>query len=163
MLVPGLTGSKLRSRRTGETVWGSGIGLLFPRDGGYGFARPISNSISDPASNRKRLEAYAVLETIRLGPFRRGIYGPLLRSLEARGYRRGRLDPPSAGVERRIDPGASLYTFAYDWRESAVWAAAELAEALEELRRARGAERLQVDLICQSSGGYVCRWLAKYG
>lgn len=144
VLVPGLTGSKLRSRRTGAAVWGRGVDLVWPRDGGYDLALPIAGA--------PRLEAFAVLETVRLGPARRGIYGPLLRALGARGYRRGRLDSE-----------ASLYTFAYDWRRSAVHAAAELEAALEELRRARGEEHLRVDLICQSSGGYVCRWLAKYG
>ena len=152
VLVPGLTGSALRVASTGEVVWGEGRDLLFPRDGGYNTALPIAA----PA----RLEPFAVLEEIRLGPVRKGIYGPLLDALEARGYRRGRL----VGAP---DPRATLFAFAYDWRRSAVRAAGELAAALEALRRARAAagagEVLEVDLICQSSGGYVCRWLEKYG
>jgi len=165
VLVPGLTGSKLRVRGTGEVVWGEGRDLVFPRDGGYDTVLPIGAPV--------RLEPFGVLEELRLGPVRRGIYGPLLDFLEAHGYRRGRLqagmDPPDgAGGAAEIDPRATLFTFAYDWRRSAVRAAGELAAALERLRSARasggaGAGNFQVDLICQSSGGYVCRWLAKYG
>ena len=148
VLVPGITGSKLRDRRTGEVVWGEASDLLCPRDGGYNLAVPLRGE--------PRLEAFEVIEEIRLGPARQGIYAPLIDALEARGYRQGRLQAPA-------DAGASLYAFAYDWRLSVVGAAGELAGALEELRRARGEAVLEVDLICQSSGGHVCRWLAKYG
>ena len=148
VLVPGFTGSKLRHPLTGEVVWGKGTNLLCPRNGGYDLALPIAGE--------PHLEAFGILEELRLGPVRRGVYRPLIEALQARGYRRGRLGVPA-------DAGATLFTFAYDWRQSTVRAAGELAAVLEELRRARGDEELQVDLVCQSSGGYVCRWLAKYG
>ena len=158
VLVPGMTGSKLRDRATGEVVWGRGIHLLLPRDGGYGSALPIAGE--------PRLEAFAVLEELRLGPLRKGIYGPLLEYLERHGYRRGGILGPAAprgGGPGPAEPEATLFTFPYDWRGSSVDAAGELARALEALRRRRGEERLAVDLVCQSSGGYVCRWLAKHG
>jgi len=155
VLVPGLTGSMLRNRETGKVVWGRGPNVLLPRDGGAALALPVSGE--------PRLEAFAVLERIRLGPLEREIYAPLLGALEAAGYRRSRTDPLPLASDGPIDGAADLHTFAYDWRRSAVEAARGLAEALEGLRRARGVEELQVDLICQSSGAYVCRWLAKYG
>ena len=160
VLVPGLTGSALRVRTTGEVVWGEGRDLVLPRDHGYNAVLPIAGPV--------RLEAFAVLDELRLGPVRRGIYGPLLDFLERHGYRPGRpelLD--DLLTETGGDPGATLYTFAYDWRQSAVPAAGALAAGLERLRQVRMGEAgdgvLDVDLICQSSGGYVCRWLAKYG
>jgi len=164
ILVPGITGSALRMRATGEVVWGEGRDLVFPRDGAYNSALPIDGPV--------RLEAFDVLDELRLGPVRKGIYGPLLDFLVEHGYRRGgRGLLNDLLTEGGGDSQATLYTFAYDWRRSAVRAAGTLAAALDRLRseraggRAAGAdeEDLQVDLICQSSGGYVCRWLAKYG
>lgn len=155
VLVPGLTGSMLRDRETGKVVWGRGLNVLWPRDGGAALALPVAGE--------PRLEAFAVLERIRLGPIKREVYAPLLQALEAAGYRRSRTDPLNTSAHVTIDGAADLHTFAYDWRQSAVEAARGLAEALEGLRRARGEEELRIDLICQSSGAYVCRWLAKYG
>ena len=160
ILVPGITGSALRERSTGEVVWGEGRDLIFPRDGGYNSVLPIAGP--------ERLEAFAALDELRLGPVRRGIYGPLLDFLVRHGYRRGRPELLNDLLtEAGGDPGATLYTFAYDWRRSAVPAAGALAAALDRLRQVRTREAgdgvLDVDLICQSSGGYVCRWLAKYG
>lgn len=155
VLVPGLTGSKLRDPETGAVVWGRGPNVLLPRDGGAALALPIA---AEP-----RLEPFGVLEELRLGPLRREVYGPLLRALEAAGYRRSRTGPLPPSGNGAVDADADLFTFAYDWRRSAVDAAQGLARALEGLRSARGEGELRVDLICQSSGAYVCRWLAKYG
>jgi len=148
VLVPGITGSRLCDRVTGEVVWGDGWDAMFPRDGGYGLALPISGEV--------RLEPCGIVEEVRLGPVRRGIYRSLIEAMLARGYRRGRLEEPSDGE-------ATLYTFAYDWRQSTVRAAGSLAASLERVRRVRDVEVLQVDLVCQSSGGSVCRFFAKYG
>lgn len=140
VFVPGVTGSLLRDRATGELAWGAGRNLLVPRDGGYALAYPVA----PPAAWEPRLEPAGVLEEVRLGPVRQPVYGPLLEALEARGYRRGDLAAPR--------PGDSLFGFAYDWRRSNVESAGELVARLDALRRARGEERLTVDLLCQSSG-----------
>jgi len=151
VFVPGVTGSVLRDRVTGEVAWGAGRNLLVPRDGGYALAYPVA----PPAAWEPRLEAGGVLEEVRLGPVRQPVYGPLLKALEARGYRRGDLAAPQ--------PGDSLFGFAYDWRRSNVESAGELVARLDALRRARGEERLVVDLLCQSNGTHVCRYLVRHG
>jgi hypothetical protein len=92
---------------------------------------------------------------MRLGPFVKEIYGPLVASFEQHGW--------MAGDLRHPDPRATFYPFAYDWRRSNVETAAELRERLEALRLARDEDVLEVDLICQSNGAHVCRYLAKYG
>lgn len=151
VFVPGVTGSVLRDRGTGEVVWGAGRNLLVPRDGGYVLARPVA----PPPGREPRLAAGGVLEEVRLGPARQPVYGPLLAALAAGGYRRGDLDAPG--------PGDTLFGFAYDWRRSNVESAGELVARLDALRRARGEERLVVDLLCQSNGTHVCRYLVRHG
>lgn len=151
VFVPGVTGSELRHRAGGELAWGAGRNLFLPRDGGYALAYPLA----PPPAWQPRLEAGGVLEEVRLGPLRQPVYGPLLDALEARGYRRGDLEAPR--------PGGTLFGFPYDWRRSNVETARELLGRLEALRRARGEERLVVDLVCQSNGTHVCRYLVRHG
>lgn len=151
VLVPGITGSVLRERGTGKVVWGSGKSVFFPRDGAYALVLPLGDEDAG-----KDLEAVAVLEEVSLlGVIKKEAYAPIARMLEENGYRRGDLTEP-----RR---GDTLFLFAYDWRRSNEEAVRRLAEGLERLRRAEGRERLEVDLICQSNGAHICRYLAKYG
>ncbi|MCP4559385.1 MAG: hypothetical protein GY837_02580, partial [Bosea sp.] len=149
ILVPGITGSLLRDRETREIIWGTGYRLVSPHDGGYSVARPISGR---PAPE---LEAFAVIEKLRLGTVEKDIYGPIARLLETNGYRRGDLNAPR--------PEDDLFLFPYDWRLDNEVAVRELLEKLEGVRQARGEDRLAVDLICQSNGAHICRYLVKYG
>ncbi len=152
VIVPGLTGSELREWASGKLVWGDGRSLLFPRDGGYALALPIAGE-EDP---EPAVVAGEVVERIRLlGVIRKPIYGPIAELLEEAGYRRGDLEAPRAGD--------GFFLFAYDWRRDSTVSARRLLERLEGLRRARGEERLEVDLVCQSGGAHLCRYLAKYG
>jgi hypothetical protein len=150
VLVPGVTGGKMREVETGKVVWGEGRHIFSPKDGGYALARPLIEGPEGP-----RLESFAVIEEMSFFGFRKQIYGPIVELMEANGYQTGDLTAPR--------PEDSFFLFAYDWRGDLVAAAAELAERLEAVREARGAERLEVDLICQSAGGQICRYLAKYG
>ncbi len=153
IVVPGVTGGRLRSRETGEEIWGRGAHLLKPRDGGWAIARPLD---AGPGVDTG-VEAFAVIEEMRLfgGAVRTQVYSTVLRTFEANGYRRGDLANPSREEE--------LFPYAYDWRDDLVASARRLAELLERLRVVRGEERLEVDLVCQSAGGQICRYLAKYG
>lgn len=151
--VHGSTGSELRDRDSGEIAWGRGRQLMQPRDDGYALARPIH---LPPESGESRLEVGPAIEKISLARlFNKEVYGPMIRLLQANGYQRGDLSRPEASD--------TAFLFAYDWRLDHRLAAVKLYEQLEGLRRARGEERLSVDLICQSNGAYVCRYLMKYG
>jgi hypothetical protein len=152
VFVPGVTGSKMRDPATGHVAWGNGRALFTPRDGAYELALAVTSDAPDAAH---RLEPYEVLDEVRLGPFRKPVYGPFLESLAASGYRRGDLSDPG--------PADTLFGFPYDWRRSNVESARVLVERLDALRRARGEERLTVDLICQSNGVHVCRYLIRHG
>ena len=149
VLVPGITGVELKDPESGEILWGLGRNLLGPRDGGYGLALPISGEESPP------LEPTGPLLEIRLSLFRKPVYGPIFELLERSGYAWGNLGDPDS-------PG-NLFSFSYDWRRDNVAAARLLAARLQDLRRARGPEPLRVNLVCQSNGGHICRYLAKYG
>ncbi|MDX1631188.1 MAG: hypothetical protein R3234_04970 [Thermoanaerobaculia bacterium] len=148
VLVPGVTGTELRTVESGEIAWGSGWRLLFPRDRGHAV---VLSLLGGPP----RVEAGAVLEELTLGPIRKPIYEPLNDWFQTLGYRPGDLDHPR--------PGDTYFSFAHDWRRSNVTSAAILRRRLEELRRARDEELLEVDLLCQSNGAHICRYLMKHG
>ncbi len=149
VFVPGVTGTVLRDGRSGAIVWGSGRRFLLPRDGGYRLAPPLDGS-------RDGIEPWRVLLEVHLGPFlRRPVYQPLVDALTAAGYTFGDLQRPR--------PGDDFFLFGYDWRRDNVEAAARLAAGLARVRSARGAGRLGIDLVCQSNGAHVCRYLAKHG
>jgi hypothetical protein len=152
VFVPGSTGSTLRDRVTGKVVWGRGANLVGPFDRGHA----IALSIAGQSGDQDRIEAGTFIEQIRLaGIFKKEIYGPLMRTLEAHGYRTGDLDDPR--------PGDTLFAFAYDWRRDTCLSANKLMEDLQLLRRARGEEQMSVLLVCQSTGVNLCRYLVKYG
>lgn len=152
ILVPGTTGVELKNPTSGKFVWGKGINLLRPHDGGYAIALPIE-AAADTTSD---LETGKVIEEIRLGGLiRKPVYGPIVDLFAANGYQPGDLEAPR--------PDDTFFLFAYDWRQGNVASAALLLERLENLRRVRGSPRLPVALICQSNGAHICRYLAKYG
>jgi hypothetical protein len=148
VVLPGVTGSKLRDRDTGRVVWGDFRSLFLPRDGGYQLALPISDG-------EDRLQAHEAVLGLNAGLFQIEFYAQILDLLEANGYRRGDLADPR--------PDATAFVFWYDWRRGSDVAAAALADRLEALRRARGDEVLEVDLICQSNSARVARYFLKYG
>jgi hypothetical protein len=151
IFVPGVTGVVLRDTATREVVWGLGRNLLGPRDGAYGLALPlVPRDHGLPA-----LEPVTPIDQISLFGIDKPIYGPLRELLTEAGYRQGNLEAPR--------PGETLFFYAYDWRRDLTESAGLLRERLEALRRAQGRERLEVDLICQSSGAHLCRYLARYG
>lgn len=155
VFVAGITGNALVDPTTGDAQWGTGKRVFFPRDRGYGVALPL---VDDPDRRLvgSRLEPGPILEEVRvLGVIRGKAYRGVLEALVASGLVRGDLARPR--------PGDALFTFSYDWRRDDVDEARRLVEALERLRVARGEERLRVALVCQSNGGYLCRWAAKYG
>jgi hypothetical protein len=152
VLVPGITGSKLRDTASGRLVWGDGASVVRPHDGGYAMALPIDA----PEEGDGRLEPAGVIDEVRLlGIFHKRVYSPIRELLAGAGYRPGDLDRPR--------PGESYFELGYDWRLESAVTARRLLEGLERVAALRGTPPLRVALVCQSSGAHVCRWLAKYG
>lgn len=145
VLVPGITGSLLADPVSGKVVWGRGFNLVSPHDHGHELALPLTGS--------DRLVEAGVIEKMRLFEvIEKPVYGPVAELLEMNGYRRGQVAAPAASDD--------IYLFGYDWRQDNVASAKHLAALLERIAAAHG--RREVDLICQSNGAHLCRWVMKF-
>jgi hypothetical protein len=152
IFIPGLTGSKLRDKATGKTIWGDTGNFFGPRDGGRSLALPIAA----PPAPGEVVEAFEIVDKIvLLGIYRAKIYGPLIDVLVQNGYVRGNLLDPR--------PGDTALVYPYDWRYGNLEAAQQLPALLEKLRRVRGEDTLHVTFICHSNAARIARWLVKYG
>lgn len=149
VLVPGITGSFLADAATGEVLWGRGVNLLSPHDHGNNLARPLGEQASSPSLREAgvigRMRVFRLIE--------KPIYGPVADLLELNGYRRGEIAHPSAEGD--------VYLFGYDWRQDNLETAHRLAAFLELVAAVHGGR--EVDLICQSNGAHLCRWVMKFG
>lgn len=134
VLVPGMTGSRLCDSRTGEVLWGDARRLLRPWDGGSRLALPLDGSLGE-------LRPCGAIREMRVAQWRKDIYAGLIEFL-------GRND-------------VNVYVFDHDWRRDNVENARLLAAELERIAAARGDGR--VHLLCQSNGGYLCRYAARFG
>ncbi len=151
VLIPGITGSKLRVRETGQVVLGDAHGFFFPRDGGLLTALPIDQQDGSPDA----LEAFEAVTRVKILGLKIDIYASLIKLMEQNGYRSGDLSDPR--------PEDNFFLFPYDWRHGNIRGAQELARQLERLRDARGQPTLSVNLICQSNAARIARWFVKYG
>jgi hypothetical protein len=133
VLVPGMTGSKLCDRATGRLLWGSAPQMLRPWDGGYRLAAPLSGA-------EDGVVPCGVIREIRIGHWRKDIYGGLIAFLEKNGH--------------------NVLVFDHDWRRDSIESAQRLASMLERAAAERGDS--QFALICQSNAAYICRYLVKY-
>jgi pimeloyl-ACP methyl ester carboxylesterase len=152
IVIPGMLGSRLVNKRTGEKVW--------PR------AHPEEDGLSLPTSpdlkkNRDDVVAVDVVETARLGfPIPEiKVYEELTETLASHaGYRRGDIDNPAVGGDRD-----TFYLFAYDWRRDNVETARLLAEKIARLKQMLGRPDLRFNLIAHSMGGLIARYYMMYG
>jgi hypothetical protein len=151
IIVPGLTGSKLRDPGTGKVLWGTTARLLSPHDGGVSLMLPLDPELHDDAY----LVPFDVIHRMNFGLTKLDIYGGLIELLQDAGYRLGSLDDPQ--------PGDTLFVVPYDWRRNNVSVAAELVEKLERLKRSRGDSELRVHAICHSNSARIVRYAMKYG
>lgn len=152
VFVPGIMGSTL-VHPDGHSAWGHGLDVLWPRDGGRELALPLTSTHADDGVSE--IVATTALESVDLLGYREEFYVKLRRTFEASGYVTG--DPAAP------DPRANLYLFGHDFRLAPEVLAAQLGDLLERIRAARDDETLDVHLMCQSNGGNVCRYFAKYG
>jgi pimeloyl-ACP methyl ester carboxylesterase len=154
IVIPGILGSRIVNRRTGEVVWPS----LFRSDVD-GLSLPTTPDLAD---NRDELIAARIVEGARLV----GKFGPevyvyhyLIRALEEYGgYREGDWDNPPEGGD-----SDTFYVFAYDWRRDNVESARLLVKRVEALKLRLGRPDLRFNVVAHSMGGLVARYAAMYG
>lgn len=153
IVIPGILGSQLINYETGEEVWPS----IF-RSSNDGLSLPIS---PDLASNRDKLVARKIVDTIRLARLAPEvyIYHDLLDALKKYGgYREG--DWANPGADGDHD---TFYVLPYDWRRDNVETARDLVLRLETLKRKLKRPDLRFNIIAHSMGGLVARYAAMYG
>jgi pimeloyl-ACP methyl ester carboxylesterase len=154
IIIPGVTGSELVTKATGEKLWPE----LFPKDK-EALALPITSTTL--SENHDDVIASKVIESASLIKFMPeiGVYGALFKALETQGgYRRGDIDAPAPDGDRD-----TYYLFAYDWRRDNVESARKLAEKIAEIKRRTNRPDLRFDIIAHSMGGLIARYFAMYG
>jgi pimeloyl-ACP methyl ester carboxylesterase len=153
IVVPGILGSRLVNRKTGEVVWPTAF-----RSETDGLGLPIS---PDLAANRDDLVPERIIETAKLlkyGP-EVYVYHELLKALRTYGgYRDGDWNNPGADGDHD-----TLYIFAYDWRRDNVESARELIHKIEALKQKLHRPDLRFNIVAHSMGGLVARYAARYG
>ena len=153
IVIPGVLGSSIVNRRTGEVVWPSAF-----RSDVDGLSLPTT---PDLESNRDELVAARIVEAARLAKLAPEVYvyHHLLRALEDYGgYREGDwANPPEGG------DSDTFYVFAYDWRRDNVETARLLVRQVEALKLKLGRPDLRFNVVAHSMGGLVARYAAMYG
>ncbi len=152
ILIPGLSGSELRNKVTGEKIW---FKALKPRS--EDLRLPISLDIAKIGDN---VEPGEIIRSIKLGPIPlTDVYGGFIRALDVRGgFHEEKWDAP--GEEGFQD---SLYLYAYDWRLDNVGNARRLVRQVEALKKKLGKPDLKFDVVGHSLGGTIARYAAMYG
>ena len=153
IVIPGILGSSIVNRKTGEVVWPS----VFRSDVD-GLSLPTT---PDLFNNRDELSAARIVEAARLAKIAPEVYvyHHLLRALEEfGGYREGDwANPPEGGDQD------TFYVFAYDWRRDNVESARQLVKRVEALKLRLGRPDLRFNVVAHSMGGLVARYAAMYG
>ena len=152
IFIPGLSGSELKHKETGEKIWFNPF-----RSKSGDLRLPVS---SDIAKNHDNLIAGDIIRTFKLGGLAiADIYGGCIKALEIRaGYHEESWDKPSMdGYED------SIYIFPYDWRLDNVENARLLMHKLDGLKQKLKKPDLKFDIIAHSMGGIISRYAAMYG
>lgn len=152
IIIPGLTGSELVNRETGELVW-----FRVSRSKNDDVRLPVSPSLS---RNRDLLVARDIIRGIKIVSFlpEVEIYERLLAALKNNGYHEAKWDTTDPN-----DAGDSFFVYAYDWRRDNVESARELIRKIEALKSRLKTRDLKFNIISHSMGGLVARYAAMYG
>ncbi len=152
IIIPGLIGSELVNKNTGDKVW---FDLTRAKDDDLRL--PISPNIKANHDNLVPRDILRKIQLIRFTP-EIEIYQKLIESLESDGYTEGKLDAPT-------ENGAAdtFYVFPYDWRLDNVENAQILLKKLDELRANLKKPKLKFNIVAHSMGGLIARYAAMYG
>lgn len=153
IVIPGVMGSKLKNKVTGEEVW-----VKFDDAKEDDLKLPISPTLS---RNRDNIVATDIVDKVKIVRFLPGVsvYSPLLNYLEKdAGYKKGDIDNPQIGGDQD-----TYYVFAYDWRRGNAESARALIQKLQKLKAKLRKPNLKFDILAHSMGGLVARYAAMYG
>jgi len=170
IVIPGILGSTLKEKDTGQIVWGA-----FDRnyanpetpEGARLIALPLDmqntdNVVPDGALERVKVSLFGL-------PFQLNAYVNILNTLGAGGFRDDSFGPED------VDYGSEHFTcfqFAYDWRLDNVENAKRLHTFIlnkkkyveQELEKRYGIKReVKFDIVAHSMGGLIARYYLMYG
>jgi hypothetical protein len=152
ILIPGLIGSELVNKNSGDTVW---FDLKRAKDDDLRL--PISPNLRANKDNLVPRDIVREVQLIKLTP-KIEIYQKLIEAMQADGFTEGKIDAPAAGGD-----ADTFYVFAYDWRLDNVENARILLEKLDNLRTKLNRPDLKFNVIAHSMGGLLTRYAAMYG
>src|ERR1700749_1034736 len=124
IVIPGILGSRIVNRKTGEIVWPSAF-----RSKDEDLPLPTTPNLD---ADRDDLVASRIVDTAKLARLAPEVYvyHYLLRALvDFGGYREGDWDNPPEGGDHD-----TFYVFAYDWRRDNVESARLLVRRIEALK-----------------------------
>lgn len=153
IVIPGLTGSELVNRATGEKVW-----FRLQRSKVDDVRLPISPNI---AANRDNLIPGDIIRSVQFAKFlpETEIYERLIDSLQKTGgYREAKWSTAT-----RADATDTFFVFPYDWRRDNVENARLLIRRIDALKARLGRPNLKFNVIAHSMGGLIARYAAMYG
>lgn len=153
IIVPGLTGTELVNRSTGEKVW-----FKLQRAKDDDVRLPISANLS---ANRDNLIPGDIIRSVQFIKFlpETEIYEKLIGALEKEGgYREVKWETAT-----RADATDTFFVFPYDWRRDNVETARLLIRRIEALKRRLGKPDLKFNVVAHSMGGLISRYAAMYG
>lgn len=151
IVIPGLTGSELINKNTGEVVW-----FKASRAKEDDIRLPVTGSMSE---NRDNLVPRDILRSIKIGFGKLDAYGGLTETLKTRGgYVEGSWDDPAA-----LGHQDTFYVFPYDWRRDNVETAQMLLRKIDGLKRKLNKPDLKFNIVGHSMGGIIARYAAMYG
>lgn len=150
VIIPGIMGSKLRDRTTGEIVW-----LEFDTlpHNPFAWNNWLESLLTRLAYPNPDLEPAGLVDQVVFAPpwAKLEQYNRLTKAIEGMGY--------------EIDPAAPsqspAYTFAYDWRQDNRISALQLGEAVARWQARHPG--MQAWIIAHSNGGLVARWYIEQG
>ncbi|MBK7392540.1 MAG: hypothetical protein IPI64_04455 [Chloracidobacterium sp.] len=152
ILIPGLTGSELKHKVTGERIWFKAF-----KSKSEDLRLPISTSIDKMHDD---LIPGDIIREVKIGILpATDVYGGFIRAMEMRaGYHEESWTNPSDDGDRD-----AIYVFAYDWRLDNVENAQRLVRDVEALKRKLKTPDLKFDIVAHSMGGIISRYAAMYG
>ena len=153
IVIPGILGSELVHRKTGEVAWPRLLGISRNQ-----LPLPIT---PDLAANRDDLVPGKIIEAVRFAKILPEVYvyrGLLDALRKYAGYQDGNWDNPGPDGDKD-----TVYTFSYDWRRDNVETARELVRRMEILKQKLNRPDLRFNIIAHSMGGLVARYAAMYG
>lgn len=153
IIIPGLIGSELVNKSTGETVW-----FNIQRSKTDDLRLPISMNLR---ANKDDLEPGDIIRNIKYLKFlpETEIYQNIASSLVLPGaYREGNWDTPGEN-----DFQDAYYVFPYDWRRDNIETAQLLIGKINALKLKLKRPDLKFNIVAHSMGGLIARYAAMYG